>query len=125
MLKKFGFGSIIIGIFLFVIGFWMLESGGSYWGYSSGMRTLMEFAPWFFMILGAFGIIAGIFYLIQEAKPMSRSRAKVIEKNGRAVVLEFEDGSRKTLTILGNIALVVGDIGIVSYKGSFVVEFNK
>lgn len=127
MLKKFGFGSIIAGIFLLVFGIWMLNSSGpfSYLGYSSGMRTIMEFAPWIFTILGALGIIGGIFYITQEMKPMSKRKGKVIEKNGNAVVFEFEDGSRKSLTILGKIALVVGDTGMVGYKGNFVVEFNK
>lgn len=127
MLKKFGFGSIIAGVFLLSFGVWMLDSSGpfSYWGYSDGMRTIMEFAPWIFMILGVFGIISGVFYIIQDMKPMATSQAKVIEKNGNQVVFEFDDGSRKTLTLLGKTEVIVGDKGVIGYKGSFVIEFNK
>lgn len=127
MFKKLGLGSIILGIFLLCFGIWMVTSYNSYdyWGYSSGTRTLMELVPWFLSILGAIGIIVGIFYLIQGAKPSKKIPAKVLEKKGNIVIFELNDGSRKTLTILGNIPLVIGDSGIIEYKGNFITGFNR
>lgn len=125
MFKKRGFASIGLGVFLFIVGFVMLDSSDNYLRYSSGMRTIMELAPWFFMILGSLGIIFGIFYIVQGTKPLIKSRGRVIEKNGPNVTLEFEDGSRKTLTVLGNLSLVVGDMGTAGSKGNFLVEFTK
>ena len=126
-MKKNGVISIVAGIFLFVLGFWMVDSSGpfSYWGYSSGMRTIMEFAPWFFLILGAFGIIGGIFYFIQDSKPIVEKQVKIIEKNGLSVVAELENGTRETLILNNNVAVVIGDIGIVECKGGFIIKFRK
>lgn len=127
-MKKRGIATIILGTIMMSFGIWMLQSSSpfDYWGHSSGMRTSMEFAPWFFIMLGAFGILAGIFYLIQGSKPLIKKQAKIIEKNGNQITMEFyDDGSRKTLIPLGNIALVVGDVGIVGIKGKFIVEFTK
>ena len=126
-MKKNGVISIVAGIFLFVLGFWMVDSSGpfSYLGYSSGMRTIMEFAPWFFLILGAFGIIGGIFYFIQDMKPIVKKQVKIIEKNGLSVVAELENGRRETLILNNNVAVVIGDIGIVECKGKFIIKFSK
>lgn len=126
-MKKNGVISIVAGIFLFVLGFWMVDSSGpfSYLGYSSGMRTIMEFAPWFFLILGTFGIIGGIFYFIQDMKPIVEKQVKIIEKNGLSVVAELENGTRENLILNNNVALVVGDVGIVECKGGFIIEFRK
>ena len=126
-MKKNGVISIVAGIFLFVLGFWMVDSSGpfSYLGYSSGMRTIMEFAPLFFLILGAFGIIGGIFYFIQDMKPIVEKQVKIIEKNGLSVVAELDNGTRETLTLNNNVAVVIGDIGIAECKGRFIIKFRK
>ena len=96
-----------------------------YWGYSSGIRTIMEFAPWFFLILGAFGIIGGIFYFIQDMKPIVEKQVKIIEKNGLSVVAELENGTRETLILNNNVTVVIGDIGVVECKGGFIIKFRK
>lgn len=126
MLKKIGIVSIILGFALSCFGFWMVESSGpfDYWGYSSGTRTLIELAPWLFAILGGLGILAGIFYLVQGFKPIIRKNAKVIEKNGAVVTFEFDDGSRKNLTLM-KISVIVGEEGTIGYQGNFAVEFKK
>lgn len=126
-MKKNGVISIVAGIVLFVFGFWMVDSSGpfSYWGYSSGMRTIMEFAPWFFLILGALGIIGGIFYFIQDMKPIVEKQVKIIEKNGLSVVAELENGTRETLILNNNVSVVIGDIGIVGCKGRYIIKFRK
>ncbi len=126
-MKKNGVISLIAGIFLFVFGFWMLDSSGpfSYWDYSSGMRTIMEFAPWFFLIIGAFGIIGAIFYFIQDSKPIIEKHVKIIEKNGLSVVAELENGTRETLILNNDVTVVVGDVGVVACKGSIIMNFSK
>lgn len=126
-MKKNGVISLVAGIVLFVFGFWMLDSSGpfSYWGYSSGTRTIMEFAPWFFLMLGAFGVIGGILYFIQDSKPVVEKQVKIIEKNGLSVVAELENGTRETLILNNSVALVVGDSGIVECKGSIIIKFKK
>ena len=126
-MKKNGLISIIAGIILFVFGFWMLDSSGpfSYWEYSSGTRTIMEFAPWFFLILGGFGILGGILYFIQDAKPITEKQVKIIEKNGLSVVAELENGTRENLILNNDVALVVGDEGIIECKGSIIMNFRK
>ena len=127
MLKKFSGGSIVTGVIVTVVGIWLVDASEGLWKYkySSGMRTMLEFFQWLSLMLGVFGIIAGIFYIIQDMKPVTKVSGKLIEKNGNAVVFELEDGSRKRLTLIGNISLVVGDYGIIEYKGSFVTKFNK
>ncbi len=126
-MKKNGVISLIAGVFLFVLGFWMLDSSGpfSYWGYSSGTRTIMEFAPWFFLMLGTFGIIGGIFYFIQDSKPVVEKQVKIIEKNGLSIVAELVNGTRETLILNKNVTLVVGDTGMVECKGNFIIKFRK
>ena len=84
----------------------------------------MEFAPWFMVMLGVLGILAGIFYLVQGFKPIIRKNANVIEKNGAVVTFEFEDGSRKNLTLMKT-SVIVGDEGTIGYQGNFAVEFTK
>lgn len=125
MLKKFGLGSIITGAFILIIGIWMLGSGADFFGYSSGMRSFLEFAPFLFMILGGLGILAGIFYLSVGMKPTSKCHAKVVEKNGTVVTVEFEDGTRKVMSVLGKVSLIVGDEGTIGYKGNIITEFTK
>lgn len=127
MFKKLGLASIILGGFLSCVGMWMVTSYNpvDYWGSSSGTRTLMELGPWFLLILGAMSILAGIFYLVQGAKPSKKFPAKVLEKNGNMVVLELTGGTRKTMPIMGNVPMVVGDSGIIECKGNFIVGFNK
>ena len=126
-MKKNGVISLIAGVFSFVFGFWMLDSSGpfSYWGYSSGTRTIMEFAPWFFLILGSFGIIGGIYYFILDTKPIVEKKIKVVEKNGLSVVAELENGTRETLISNNGVVLVVGDAGIAECKGGIITGFRK
>ena len=126
MLKKLGIASVVVGLALSCFGIWMVESSSpfDYWGHSSGMRSVMEFAPWFMVMLGVLGILAGIFYLVQGFKPIIRKNAKVIEKNGAVVTFEFEDGSRKNLTLMKT-SVIVGDEGTIGYQGNFAVEFTK
>jgi len=127
MLKKMGLGSVVLGIALMIIGIWLADSSSpfDYWEYSSGTRTVMEFFPWFLSALGAFGLIGGIFYLIQSMKPLVKQQAKIIEKNATQVTLEYQNGSREKLTLIGNTAIVPGDVGIVGIQGKFIVEFKK
>ena len=105
----------------------MLDSSGpfSFLGYSSGMRTIMEFAPFFFLMLGAFSLIAGVVYFVQGAKPVVTKRVRIIEKNGISVVVELENGTRETLVLNNGVAMVVGDVGIVECKGNFIMKFQK
>ena len=126
-MKKNGVISLVAGVVLFVFGVLMLDSSGpfSYWGYSSGTRTIMEFAPWFFLILGTFAIMGSIFYFIQDMKPFVKKQVKIIEKNGLSVVAELENGRRETLILNNNVAVVIGDIGIVECKGKFIIKFSK
>lgn len=126
-MKKNGVISLVAGVVLFVFGVLMLDSSGpfSYWGYSSGTRTIMEFAPWFFLMLGAFGVIGGVFYFIQDSKPVVEKQVKIIEKNGLSVVAELENKTRETLTLTNGITLVIGDVGLVKCKGNFIIEFSK
>lgn len=126
-MKKNGVVSLVAGIILLVFGVWMLDSSGpfSYLGYSSGMRTIMEFAPWFFLTLGALGVIGAIFYFIQDSKPIIEKQIKIIEKNGLSVVAELENGTRETLILNNTVVLVVGDVGIAGCKGSIIIKFNK
>ncbi len=126
-MKKNGLFVLVAGIISLVFGFCMLDSSGqsSYWGYSSGMRTIMEFGPWFFLILGSFGIIVAVFYFIQDSKPIVEKQVKIIEKNGLSVIAELENGTRENLVLNNNVSLVVGDTGIVECKGSFIIKFKK
>lgn len=105
----------------------MIESYNplKYWRYSSHMRTLIEIEPWFMSMLGALGVIVGIFYLVVDARPMKNDSSRVIEKNGTSVVLEFDNGSRKNLKVLGKVYLAVGDKGIAEYKGNLLLGFRK
>lgn len=125
--KKMVFISIALGVFLFSRGIWTIESYNplKYWRYSSHMRTLIEIEPWFMSMLGALGVIVGIFYLVVDARPMKNDSSRVIEKNGTSVVLEFDNGSRKNLKVLGKVYLAVGDKGIAEYKGNLLLGFRK
>ncbi len=124
-MKKRGLTSIAAGIVLCIVGIFMLGVPSSnYWGYSSSTRTIMEIAPFFFIVIGALGALVGVFDFIQAGKPLTKVQAKVIEKNGNTITLELADGTRKTLTAIG-VTLVVGDEGIVGYKGLYIVEFNR
>lgn len=77
------------------------------------------------MGFGVLLIISGIFFISYGMKPILRKQAKVVEKNGTTVILEFEDGTRKNLVAFGATAFVVGDVGMAGCKGNFLVEFNK
>lgn len=79
----------------------------------------------FFLILGSLGIIGIIFDFIQDSKPIIEKQVKIIEKNGLSVVAELENGTRETLILDNNVALVVGDEGIVECKGMFIINFKK
>lgn len=127
MLKKYGAGSMIVGVLMSIFGIWMVDASEGLWKYkySSGMRTLLEFMPWVLLLLGVFGIIAGIYYLVQSMKPVTKASGKIIQRNGNSVVFESDDGSRKTLVVMGNIPMVAGDYGTIEYKGSFITKFNK
>ncbi len=127
MLKKFGTISLIAGITCLFMGIWAIDSSGpfSYIGYSSGTRTIMEIAPFFFIGLGCLGLLGGIVYLYQDAKPLKINQGKIIEKNGNLITVEFKDGTRKVLTLIGSLVLTIGDKGLVSSKGNFIVDFKK
>lgn len=127
MLTKRGIVLFVLSIFLFGMGFWMVElTSGSSWvyNYSSGMRTLLEIVPWFLMALGGVGIIGAIAYIIIDRKPLVIRQAKVVEKNGVLILFEFENGRRENLTVSDD-TITVGDICEISTKSSFVIDCKK
>ena len=83
----------------------------------------MELAPWFFIILGIFGLLAGIFYTVTNMKPTVRRKGKVVEKNNNMITVEFEDGSRENL--VSSAKIILGDEGTFETKSNFVVNFQK
>ncbi len=117
-----GYSPLVVGIVGILIGSVMLESKPNLWGYSSSMRSLMEFGPFFFLVLGGLCVLGGIFYLTKSMKPSVTRAGKVIEKNN-LITVEFTDNTREILVSPANI--VLGDQGIFETKGNIVVNFHK
>ena len=126
-MKKYGITMLTLGIIGLAIGFVMLDSYDpyDYWGKSDGLQTIMELAPFAFITLGSLGSLLGAIFVALGMKPTVKRQVKIIEKNGNAVIAEFEDGTRKNLVVFGATAFVAGDVGMASCKGDFLVEFNK
>lgn len=122
-LKSLGTISLASGLILTIIGFVTLESSSNFWSWNSTTRTIMELAPWFFIILGIFGLLAGIFYTVTNMKPTVRRKGKVVEKNNNMITVEFEDGSRENL--VSSAKIILGDEGTFETKSNFVVNFQK
>lgn len=120
-LKNSGIVSLATGIISIVVGFLILE--GDFWSFNSTMRTIMEFAPWFFIILGIFGVMSGAYYIVIGAKPVVKRKGKVLEKINNTITVEFEDGSRENL--IASNKIIVGDEGTFETKSNFVVNFYK
>ena len=122
-LKSLGTISLASGLISIIIGFVTLESSSNFWSWNSTTRTIMEFAPWFFIILGIFGLLAGIFYTVTNMKPTVIRKGKVVEKNNNMITVEFEDGSRENL--VSSAKIILGDEGTFETKSNFVINFHK
>lgn len=123
MLQRFGLRWIVTGLTILILGILAL-----YLELFSNLSlsSIIASTPWIFIILGAFIILTGLFYLIQSARRMSSALGvKVVEKNANQVVLEFEDGSRKKFINKCNTILVPGDVGSIGYKGKFLTVFSR
>lgn len=122
-LKSLGTISLVSGLISIIVGFIVLESSSDFWSWNSTTRTIMEFAPWFFIICGIFGLLCGIFYTITNMKPSVIRKGKVVDKNNNMITVEFEDGSRENL--VSSTKIILGDEGTFETKSNFVVNFQK
>ena len=115
--------SLVSGLFLTIIGFILLEYSSDFWSWNSTTRTIMEFAPWFFICLGVFGLLSGIYNMVLYMKPTVRRKGKVVEKNNNTITVEFEDGSRENL--VSSEKIILGDEGIFETKSNIIIKFQK
>ncbi len=122
-LKSLGAVSLAAGLISVVLGFVMLEYASDFWSWNSSTRTIVELAPWFFIVLGVFGFFIGIFYTVTGMKPSVKRKGKVVEKNNNVITVEFEDGSRENLVTSSKI--ILGDEGTFETKSNFVIRFQK
>ncbi len=122
-LKNLGMLSLTFGLLSTIIGFVVLEYSNDFWSWNSTTRTIMEFAPWFFIVLGIFGLLTGTFYTVTNMKPTVKRKGKVVEKNNNMITVEFDDGSRENL--VSSAKIILGDEGTFETKSNFVVNFQK
>ena len=122
-LKSMGTISLASGLISIIIGFIVLDYSNDFWSWNSTTRTIMEFAPWFFIVLGVFGLLTGTYYTVTNMKPTVKRKGKVVEKNNNMITVEFEDGSRENL--VSSAKIILGDEGTFETKSNFVVNFQK
>ena len=124
-MAKWGGLLIATGIFCFIIGI-SVDSRELMREFSSdGGKTVAEFMPFFISTCGVAAIIIGTYFIVLNNKPMEKKMAKILEINQAVITVEFTDKTRKNLTNIGNIPVVIGDSGMVGFKGIILVEFIK
>ena len=124
-IKKLGIVLIAMGIFGFIMGICLNPNELMDVYSSDGGKTFAEFFPTILIASATICAIMGGYFVAIDKKPVEKRTAKVLEINKANITVEFDDGTRKILFNMMNVPVVIGDSGMVSYKGNLLMEFVK